>query len=68
MAGLVAFLVDRLKGVEMPGEAKLSCMPDVQVLAPKSLRDRIEEKLRDGLARKVDCVRSAREDIYLYTA
>lgn len=28
----------------------LSWMPDVQVLAPKSLRDRIAEKLRDGLA------------------
>lgn len=27
----------------------LSWMPDVQVLAPKSLRDRIAEKLRDGL-------------------
>jgi predicted DNA-binding transcriptional regulator YafY len=30
----------------------LSWMPDVQVLAPKSLKDRIDEKLRDGLARK----------------
>ncbi len=30
----------------------LSWMPDVRVLAPKSLRDRIEEKLRDGLARQ----------------
>ena len=30
----------------------LSWMPDVQVLAPKSLRDRIEEKLRDGLTRQ----------------
>lgn len=30
----------------------LSWMPDVQVLAPKSLKDRIEEKLRDGLARQ----------------
>mgnify|MGYP001044445828 CR=1 FL=1 len=28
----------------------LSWMPDVRVLAPKSLKDRIEEKLRDGLA------------------
>ena len=27
----------------------LSWMPDVKVLAPKSLRDRIGEKLRDGL-------------------
>ena len=27
----------------------LSWMPDVKVLAPKSLRDRITEKLRDGL-------------------
>jgi predicted DNA-binding transcriptional regulator YafY len=27
----------------------LSWMPDVKVLAPKSLRDRISEKLRDGL-------------------
>jgi predicted DNA-binding transcriptional regulator YafY len=27
----------------------LSWMPDVKVLAPKSLRDRIVEKLRDGL-------------------
>jgi predicted DNA-binding transcriptional regulator YafY len=27
----------------------LSWMPDVQVLTPKSLRDRIAEKLRDGL-------------------
>jgi hypothetical protein len=27
-------------------------MPDVRVLAPKSLRDRIEEKLRNGLARQ----------------
>jgi len=30
----------------------LSWMPDVQVLAPKSLKDRIEQKLRDGLARQ----------------
>lgn len=30
----------------------LSWMPDVRVLAPKSLRDRIEEKLRNGLARQ----------------
>ena len=30
----------------------LSWMPDVRVLAPKSLKDRIEEKLRDGLARQ----------------
>ena len=28
----------------------LSWMPDVRVLAPKSLKDRMEEKLRDGLA------------------
>jgi len=27
----------------------LSWMPDVKVLAPKSLRDRIKEKLQDGL-------------------
>ena len=27
----------------------LSWMPDVKVLAPKSLRDRIAEKLQDGL-------------------
>jgi predicted DNA-binding transcriptional regulator YafY len=27
-------------------------MPDVRVLAPKSLKDRIEEKLRDGLDRQ----------------
>ena len=27
----------------------LSWMPDVKILTPKSLRDRIEEKLRDGL-------------------
>ena len=27
----------------------LSWMPDVKVLAPKSLRDRIVEKLQDGL-------------------
>ncbi|NCC62277.1 MAG: WYL domain-containing protein [Verrucomicrobiae bacterium] len=27
----------------------LSWMPDVKVLAPKSLRDRITEKLQDGL-------------------
>ena len=27
----------------------LSWMPDVKVLAPKRLRDRIAEKLRDGL-------------------
>ena len=27
----------------------LSWMPDVKVLAPKSLQDRIKEKLRDGL-------------------
>jgi predicted DNA-binding transcriptional regulator YafY len=27
----------------------LSWMPDVNVLAPKSLRDRIAEKLQDGL-------------------
>jgi predicted DNA-binding transcriptional regulator YafY len=27
----------------------LPWMPDVKVLAPKSLRDRIAEKLRDGL-------------------
>ena len=27
----------------------LSWMPDVKVLAPKSLHDRITEKLRDGL-------------------
>jgi predicted DNA-binding transcriptional regulator YafY len=26
----------------------LSWMPDVKVLAPKSLRDRIVDKLRDG--------------------
>jgi predicted DNA-binding transcriptional regulator YafY len=30
----------------------LSWMPDVKVLAPKSLRDRIEEKLRDGFTRQ----------------
>jgi predicted DNA-binding transcriptional regulator YafY len=30
----------------------LSWMPDVRVLAPKSLRERIEGKLRDGLARQ----------------
>jgi len=30
----------------------LSWMPDVRVLAPKSLRERIEEKLRDGLRRQ----------------
>ena len=30
----------------------LSWMPDVRVLAPKSLKARIEEKLRDGLARQ----------------
>jgi predicted DNA-binding transcriptional regulator YafY len=30
----------------------LSWMPDVKVLAPKSLKDRVEEKLRDGLARQ----------------
>ena len=30
----------------------LSWMPDVQVLAPKSLKDRIAEKLRDGLSRQ----------------
>ncbi|MBM4144230.1 MAG: WYL domain-containing protein, partial [Lentisphaerae bacterium] len=30
----------------------LSWMPDVKVLAPKSLRDRIAEKLRDGLQRQ----------------
>jgi len=30
----------------------LSWMPDVRVLAPKSLKDRIEEKLRDGLTRQ----------------
>ena len=30
----------------------LSWMPDVQVLAPKNLKDRIAEKLRDGLARQ----------------
>lgn len=30
----------------------LSWMPDVRVLVPKSLKDRIEEKLRDGLARQ----------------
>jgi predicted DNA-binding transcriptional regulator YafY len=30
----------------------LSWMPDVRVLAPNSLKDRIEEKLRDGLARQ----------------
>ncbi len=30
----------------------LSWMPDVRVLAPKSLRDRIEEKIRGGLARQ----------------
>ncbi len=29
----------------------LSWLPDVRVLAPKSLRDRIEEKLQDGLRR-----------------
>jgi predicted DNA-binding transcriptional regulator YafY len=29
----------------------LSWMLDVRVLAPKCLRDRIEEKLREGLAR-----------------
>jgi len=27
----------------------LSWMPDVQVLAPKSLRDRITQKLKEGL-------------------
>ena len=27
----------------------LSWMPDVKVLAPRNLRDRIAEKLRDGL-------------------
>ena len=30
----------------------LSWMPDVRVLSPKSLRERIEQKLRDGLARQ----------------
>ena len=30
----------------------LSWMPDVQVLAPKTLKDQIEEKLRDGLTRQ----------------
>ena len=30
----------------------LSWMPDVRVLAPKSLKERIEEKLRDGLKRQ----------------
>ena len=30
----------------------LSWMPDVKVLAPKSLRDRIKEKLRDGFSRQ----------------
>jgi predicted DNA-binding transcriptional regulator YafY len=30
----------------------LSWMPDVRVLAPQSLREWIEEKLRDGLARQ----------------
>jgi len=30
----------------------LSWMPDVKVLAPKSLRDRIREKLREGLRRQ----------------
>ena len=30
----------------------LSWMPDVRVLAPKSLRERIEEKLRVGLRRQ----------------
>jgi len=30
----------------------LSWMPDVKVLAPRSLRDRIAEKLRDGLQRQ----------------
>ena len=30
----------------------LSWMPDVKVLTPKSLRDRIKEKLRDGLSRQ----------------
>jgi predicted DNA-binding transcriptional regulator YafY len=28
----------------------LSWMPDVEVLAPKSLKDRIKEKLQDGLS------------------
>jgi len=31
----------------------LSWMPDVKVLTPKSLRDRIKEKGRDGLSRKI---------------
>jgi predicted DNA-binding transcriptional regulator YafY len=30
----------------------LSWIPDLKVLAPKSLQDRIKEKLRDGLARQ----------------
>ena len=30
----------------------LSWIPDVKVLAPKSLRDRIVEKLQDGLRRQ----------------
>ena len=30
----------------------LSWMPDVRVLAPKSLRERVEEKLRDGVVRQ----------------
>jgi hypothetical protein len=30
----------------------LSWIPDVKVLAPKSLRDRIAEKLQDGLRRQ----------------
>jgi predicted DNA-binding transcriptional regulator YafY len=31
----------------------LSWMPDVKVLAPKNLRERIVEKLQDGLTKQV---------------
>ena len=53
---LAAPCLEFLRCVKEQGKARkelvrwvLSWMPDVKVLAPKSLRDRIAEKLRDGL-------------------
>jgi predicted DNA-binding transcriptional regulator YafY len=33
----------------------LSWMPDVEVLAPRSLRDRVREKLREALGSPATC-------------
>jgi len=51
--GLARKLLAHYEGtpLHLDMKAVLSWMPDVRVLAPKSLKDRIAEKLRDGLAR-----------------